>query len=201
MAYRVEGRMLEVCNCNALCPCWIGDDPDYGACQATVMYHIDRGAIDGVDVSGLSLGLVTNIPGNVLAGHNWRVIFYVDDRATPQQGKALADVFSGKLGGPLEQFAQLYGEVVAVERAPIAFEVEKGKGHMRIGTIAEAELEPLVGATGQPTTLQDTVFSTIPGSPAYVGKATMYRAKSPALGIDLDLQGHNATQGSFRFES
>ena len=200
MAYQLEGKMLEVCNCNALCPCWVGEDPDYGICQATVMYHIDSGTIDGVGVSGLSLGYVANIAGNVVAG-NWRVIFYVDDRATPQQGKALADAFSGKLGGPLEQLAQLFGEVVGVERAPIIFEVEKGKGHIRIGTTAEAELEPLVGATGQPTTLQDTLFSSIPGSPAYVGKASMYRAQSPALGIDLDLQGHNAIQGSFLFAS
>jgi len=178
--------MLEVCNCNAICPCWIGEDPDNDACLATLAYHVDSGTIDGVDVSGLTLGMVTNIPGNVLAG-NWRVIFYVDDRATPEQGKALADVFSGQLGGPLEQFGQLMGEVVAVERAPIVFEIAKGKGHIRIGTTAKAEIEPFVGATGQSTTVQDTVFSTIPGSPVYVGKAPMYRAQNSALGIDVDL--------------
>ena len=25
MSYRLEGTLLEVCNCEVLCPCWIGD--------------------------------------------------------------------------------------------------------------------------------------------------------------------------------
>jgi len=28
MAYNLKGRLLEVCNCRVLCPCWIGEDPD-----------------------------------------------------------------------------------------------------------------------------------------------------------------------------
>src|SRR6266700_72217 len=60
-------------------------------------------------------------------------------------------------------------------------------------------LENLGWPTGEPTTLHESVFSTIPGSPAYVGRAEYYRSKVPALGHDLDLQNHNAIQGAFRF--
>ena len=28
MGYQLEGRLLEVCDCRVLCPCWIGEDPD-----------------------------------------------------------------------------------------------------------------------------------------------------------------------------
>jgi hypothetical protein len=28
--YELEGSLLEVCTCNVLCPCWIGEDPDGG---------------------------------------------------------------------------------------------------------------------------------------------------------------------------
>ena len=28
MGYHLEGRLLEVCDCRVLCPCWIGEDPD-----------------------------------------------------------------------------------------------------------------------------------------------------------------------------
>ena len=31
--YQLEGSLLEVCSCNVLCPCWIGEDPDGGACE------------------------------------------------------------------------------------------------------------------------------------------------------------------------
>ena len=60
-------------------------------------------------------------------------------------------------------------------------------------------MEPFKGPDGKATSLCDSVFSTIPGSPAYVGKASSYKANAPALGINLDLHGHNSVQGSFRF--
>ena len=50
------------------------------------------------------------------------------------------------------------------------------------------------------TTLNGSSFSTIPGSPVYVSKASRYRVRNAALELDIDLEGHNAIQGSFRFE-
>jgi hypothetical protein len=199
MAYQLEGRLLEVCTCNILCPCWVGGEPDNdGTCQAIVAWHIDNGTIDGVDVSGRTLVLLANIPGNVLKG-NWRVLAVVDDGATPVQQQAILSVWTGQQGGPVADLAKLVGEVVGVEQLPVTFTVEGGKGRVRIGDMAEAELSPFIGATGQRTTLNDTVFSTIPGSPAYVSTAPHYRAQVPALNIDLDLRDHNAVQGNFRF--
>ena len=68
MSYRLEGSILEVCNCRVLCPCWIGEDPDQGTCDSVLAYHFDRGVVEGVDVSGLTLALIAHIPGNVLKG-------------------------------------------------------------------------------------------------------------------------------------
>jgi hypothetical protein len=201
MPYELEGQLLEVCTCKILCPCWVGEDPDGdGTCDSVNSWHIDRGMIDDVDVSGLTIAGLNHIPGNVLKG-NWRVIFFVDDRATSQQHKALVDVFTGKRGGPMKDLAGLYGEILAVEKAPILFGVTEGKGRLQIGANLEAEMEPFQGATGRVTTLLDTAFSTIPGAPAYVSKASRYRAKDERLGFDIDLQGHNAIQGKFHFKT
>ena len=198
--YLLEGRLLEVCDCKVLCPCWIGEDPDNGTCDSALAYHFDRGTIEGIDVSGLTFAVVGHIPGNILAG-NFRVIFYVDERATPDQYDALLDAWSGRLGGPLADAIKLIGEVVAVERAAITFTVEKGKGTLLIGRLVEADMEPYRGPTGAVTTLNESIFSTIPGSPAYVSKAGLYRADIPALNLNVDLRGHNAIQGHFRFEA
>ena len=102
------------------------------------------------------------------------------------------------MGGPVADLAGLVGEVVAVESVPIDFKVEKGKGTLKVGDGIEAEIEPLQGATGF-TTLNDSIFSNIPGSPAYVSKAPVYKANVPELGFNISLSGHNAVQGSFRF--
>ena len=197
MAYLLEGQLLEVCTCNILCPCWVGEDPDGGTCTGVLSWHIANGSVNGTDVSGRTFTILTFIPGNILAG-NWRVIVYVDDGATDQQQQALLDVWTGKLGGPVADLAQLVGEVVAVERQPVTFQVEGVAGRLTIGNAVEAELEPFIGATGKPTTLQDTIFTTIPGSPAYAGKASAYRVSVPDY--EVDLAGHNAVSGDFRFE-
>lgn len=200
MAYELEGRLLEVCDCNVLCPCWIGENPDNGACQGTVAWRIDRGTIEGVDVSGCTLVVTAHIPGNVLAEKSWKALVYLNEDASKEQEEALLKVWTGQLGGPVADLAQLIGEVVAVERAPITFTVEGGRGTLKIGEALEAELAPYQGATGQATTLSDSVFSTIPGSPAYVSKAAKYRRHSSHYGLaDVDLQGHNAVQGAFSF--
>jgi hypothetical protein len=127
------------------------------------------------------------------------VVAVIDDRTTPQQEEAILKVWTGKAGGPVADLAQLVGEVVGVERLPMTFTVEGGKGRIKIGQIAEAELAPFMGPSGQPTTLNESVFSTIPGSPAYLSQATTYKMTVPALGLNIDLHNHNAVQGDFRF--
>ena len=163
-------------------------------------HHFEKGEIDGVDVSGLTLAFIVHIPGNILKG-NWRAVVYVDQRATKEQEDALLSVYTGKQGGPIADLVQLLGEVVAVQRSPITFQVEEGKGTLRIGSVADCEMEPFRGPNGEVTTLRDSIFSTIPGSPAYVAKATKFKMNNPALAQNIDLKDHNAIQGNFVFQS
>ena len=199
MGYFLEGDLLEVCNCKVLCPCWIGEDPDNGFCDASLAYVIRKGEVDGVDVGGLVAASAVKIPGNVFAG-GWRQVLYIDDRASDAQADALVAVLSGERGGPLADLAALVGERLGVERAAIEYGLEEGRGRYRIAGVVEAEMSPYVGPTGKTTTLNESAFSTIPGAPAYVSKATRFTMRVPALGIDLDLKDHNAIQGVFRFE-
>ena len=199
MAYNLDGALLEVCTCNILCPCWVGEDPDNGTCQSIMAWHFDKGTIDGVDVAGLTFAGVMDIPGNVLAG-NWRAMVYVDDKSTPEQEEALLNLFTGKLGGPVADLVKLIGEVVGVERVPITFNLDGVSGSVKIGSAAEAELVAFKGATGKESALYDTIFTTVPGAPAYVGKATTYNANVPALDINISLTDHNAVSGPFHFE-
>jgi hypothetical protein len=199
MAYQLEGQLLEVCDCNVLCPCWIGEDPDNGTCLAMQAYHIEKGTINGVDVSGLTIAEVDFIPGNMLRG-NIRGVFFIDNQATAEQEEVLKQAWSGGLGGPLLEVNQLYSEI-RWERAPITFTVEEGKGMLKMGSVAEAEMEPYRGLDGQPTTLHNSIFSTIPSSPVYISKAAYYRRSTEQYGLpNVELRGHNAIQGVFHFE-
>ncbi len=202
MAYQLEGRMVEICSCRSICPCWIGEDPTHGTCDNVIAWHFERGTINGTDVSGLTLAVTAHVPGNALKG-NWRAVVYVDDGATPQQQEALLNVWTGKLGGPVADVAGLIGEVSGVERVPITFGVEKGKGRLQIGSVIETEMESFQGPKGNTTTLHDSVLTDILASPSsvYVGKAPKYRVNAPNYGFNVDLQNHSATQSNFRFQS
>ena len=200
MGYQLEGRLLEVCNCRVLCPCWIGEDPDFKTCDTIVAWHFDKGTINGVDVAGQTIAMLAHVPGNILEG-NWRAAVYLDKSVSPAQEAAILGVYTGKEGGPVAELAKLVGEVVSVEKVALTFDVHGGKGTIKIGDAGYAELEPYKSASGATTTLADTVFSTVPGAPVFVGKSPKYRAKVDKLGIDVDLKGHNALQSTFVFQS
>ncbi len=200
MGYDIEGKLLEVCTCNVLCPCWVGEDPDNKTCDTVIAWGIEKGSIEGVDVGGLTMAVSAHIPKNILIPKSWKAVVFVDDRATAEQEGAMIRLFTGQLGGAVADLAGLIGEVVAVERSPITFAIEGGKGRLTIGNLVEAEMAPFIGATGNPTTLAETVFSTIPGSPVYASKASRYTKDGSRHGIpSVDLKDHNALQGHFRF--
>jgi hypothetical protein len=199
MAYHLEGRLLEVCDCRVLCPCWIGEDPDNGTCESMQAWRIDKGNIDGADMTGRTVAATFHIPGNVLKG-GFQAALYIDDGASDAQQQALLEVWSGKQGGAVAELAKLVGEVVSVQRVPITFTVTEGKGRLKIGDVGLADLEPYRGASGAVTTLTDTIFSTVAGAPVFVGNATRYFIKNPDLGHDLDISGRNALQSIFVFE-
>ncbi|MBD1807956.1 DUF1326 domain-containing protein [Microcoleus sp. FACHB-SPT15] len=197
--YKLEGQILEACSCNAPCPCWIGDDPDGGACDSFVAYHVEKGEILGIDVSGLTLVKIVYIPGNVLAG-NWRAVVYVDGKGTPEQQQALIKVFNGELGGAIADVAKLVSDVLDVRIAPIEYNIQEGRGTIKIGDVLVSEMEPYRGPDGKPTKMIDSIFSTIPGSPAYIAKASVHRVNIPEFNLTWEYNGRNAIQGLFQFE-
>ena len=90
MAYRLEGTMLEACSCNAICPCWVGEDPDLGTCEGTIAWNFENGEIDGVDVSGLTFAVQAG-RGNGGSGaysHHYRGYEQLHHGHLPQQPDA-----------------------------------------------------------------------------------------------------------------
>ena len=44
------------------------------------------------------------------------------------------------------------------------------------------------------------MFSTIPGSPAYVSKASTHRVNLPQFGFEWSFEGRNAIQSDYKME-
>ena len=69
---------------------------------------------------------------------------------------------------------------------------------MKYGDYASAKLEPFKGATGESTALRRSSRPS-PGRRRTSGRREHYRVDMAKYGFDIDLEGHNAIQGSFRF--
>jgi hypothetical protein len=140
---------------------------------------------------------VVRIPGNVLTPGSWKQVVFLDESASDEQAQALLDAFGGALGGPLADVAGLIGQTLGVERAAIRHDVSQGRGTFAIGDSVYAELRSYTGPDGSLTTLRDSLFSTVPGSPAYVGIAESHKVDLPQHGMTWSFQGANAIQADF----
>jgi hypothetical protein len=187
MAYQLEGSSLEACTCEGYCPCWAGYENE--GCGTVLSWHIDKGTIEGVDVSGRAVAVAANTMCSGVANQGAaRAILYMDDEATPEQEEALLNAWTGKLGGPVADLARLFGDVTGTERAPIAFSVDGGKGTLAIGQEIKADTASLWEAEGRGHTVHGNALSTASGSAAEWSEAP-------------HSQEHSAVQVNFRFEA
>jgi hypothetical protein len=180
MAYQLEGSSQEACTCEWSCPCWAGNEPDEG-CDTIISWRIDEGSIEGVDVSGRSVAVVADVLCSAANQGAASATLYVNDEATPEQEEALLNAWTGKLGGPVADLAQLFGEVTSVKRGSITFSVDGGK--LEIGQEIKVDTATLREAEGRNTTIQESVISTAEWSET-----------SPS-------REYSAVEASFRFEA
>jgi hypothetical protein len=123
-----------------------------------------------------------------------------DAVAPPAQKDAIVGAYSGRMGGPRADLAGLIAEVKEVRSAKITHQIVNGVGTLLVGGILEAELEPFRAADGTITTLRDSLFSTVPGSRAYVAKAATNRVSLPEHGLSWEFSNRNAIQADYRME-
>ena len=196
MAWKLEGTYFENCNCNVLCPCtasFFALPADNERCYVTLVFHVDDGDVDGVDVSGLSIILVADAPGQMTSG-NWRVGVVMDAAASQQQAAALGAVFSGQKGGPMGALAPLIGVQLGVETAPIQYSNGGTHHSVKAGNLIEMEVDDFVpqGMTA-PTKLVGVGHPV--NTTLTVAKAKSSRVK--CFGLDFSNAGKNGHAAPF----
>jgi hypothetical protein len=146
MAWNVRGTYLESCNCDVVCPCTTSGltaPADNERCQVTFAFHVESGEVDGVDVSDRSVVVFVDAP-RVMTDGGWQVALYVDGSADDSQAEALGKVFSGEAGGPMAVFVPLIGEILGVERVPIAYRDDGRRHAVRVADAIDIEVEDRV---------------------------------------------------------
>ena len=136
--WTLQGRGFEFCNCDFGCGCNFGGFPnsDDGSCRALVGVDVKRGSCGDVDLSGVKCAAIVEWPKAIHEG-NGKCVFVVDPATTDKQIDALAQIFTGKLGGmPWELLGPTF-EVVGLEKAKISIEGQGLKSVFRAEGIGE----------------------------------------------------------------
>lgn len=143
----IKGELFLNCNCDVFCPCVVSlgvHAPTQGYCQAWMAAAITQGMYDGHDLSGLNVGMLVDIPGRMSEG-NWRMVLYIDDRASPQAFEGLKSIFSGHVGGNIGVLSVLVSEVIGVHRERVEIEIADRTRSVKIGKKVAGTVEMITG--------------------------------------------------------
>ena len=198
MAWSIEGQYFENCSCEVVCPCTasLALGADYDHCRAALVFHIDSGEVDGVDVSGVTVTAIAET-GKYMHEGNWRLGVLMDEAASDDQAEKLGAVFSGQLGGPMQALGPLVGEQLGVERVAMQFSSENGHHKLTVGDKGQLEVDDVVpfgSESGEPAKLNDIFHPA--GSTLTISKATDASGLS-AFGLDLSNGGKSGFSSRF----
>lgn len=102
--WKVSGWETTTCCCNDICPCRYNEKPTHMECESTISVHIDRGHYGATKLDGVNfilLGRGFDFTGS----KGWNKV-YVDQKATPEQQKAVGGVLAGIVSSYKPEVAQ-----------------------------------------------------------------------------------------------
>jgi hypothetical protein len=188
--WKINGEYMESCNCDYLCPCIYTNSQGEATsdnCTALLVFRIDSGSCDGVDLSGLSFALVIR-SGRIMSEGGWAFGTVVDEAANDAQRAALSAITSGEAGGiPGMIRENLVSDFRGVEVKPIEFVMDGLKRSASIPGALDFAIEGVESGAGngEPIYVDNTPH------PANTRLALARTSESHihCLGIDLDMSG------------
>jgi hypothetical protein len=161
--WSISVTYLEACNCQAICPCRrIGGNPGgrstYGECLGALSWLVQEGRAGEVDLAHMKAVLASRYHDDE-PGSPWTFALFVDAEGDPRQRQAMADIFTGRLGGtPCRQFPWVLKDanLLGVEALDLEIDHTPGRGWFKAGGKVEVRVR-------QPVPDQEAVTCVIPG--------------------------------------
>ena len=139
VSWRISGSYFESCSCDAICPCRRidgvpGGRSTHGVCTGVLTWLIERGDVDGVDLTGLPVAMAVRYDDDE-PGSPWTWILYLDEGASEEQRAGLEGIYSGRLGGDAAThfpWAWKASTLVGVRTVPIEVDHSQRRQWLRI---------------------------------------------------------------------
>ena len=139
------------CNCDFGCPCQFNALPTDGTCRALTVWDIHEGYFGDVQLDGLRAINTYSWPGAVHQG-NGSLQTIVDERATPEQRRALAAVMQGQGAEPGQIMLAIYRAMCTTVHEPLfkaidlEINLEERTARVHVPGLIDAQVEPIVNA-------------------------------------------------------
>jgi hypothetical protein len=201
LPWQISGSYLEACNCEAICPRRrIGGKPGgrstYGECFGALSWIVERGCAGDVDLARTRAVLASRYHDDEPASP-WSFFLFVDARGGQRQQQAMADIFTGRLGGtPMKQFPWLFKDanLLGVEAVDIEIDHTPGRGWFRAGGKVEVRVR-------EPVPDQETVTCVIPGHHREGRELFSDSIEVDAGALAFSVQGRCAYESTFAYAS
>jgi hypothetical protein len=196
--WRIQGDVMEACNCNITCPCNFGGDPTEIPCEAILGLRIREGSYGNTRLDALSVVLMVRMPGKVFDG-GWTLGAYLDQKANQEQVGALGAILSGEAGGMFAALSGLVGNPLPPKQVPITFTTANGEHQISVPGLLEVGSERIPDPMGgEPLDTKATGLSV----PFYTGPASIRRSKMLKLSdpdMSFEHTGGSSLIGQFDF--
>jgi hypothetical protein len=193
--WRISGDLTEACTCSVPCTCNFGEAPSpYSHCYALWSLDIQKGEHGSVKLDGLHLAAGSGAKG---------VVWYIDERAAPEQAAALEAMARAMHRRMLDEVAKVDPkaaeapqlQLLGFRKARITQQVG-ARGHsLKIGDQGEFESDYILGLDGKaPVVVENNWSWNIRHGIKAKTRRLLYRDD---FGNEIDLKGTNANQGKF----
>lgn len=190
-SWKIKGELMLSCSCTLFCPCVLSlgkHPPTEPQCQTWAGIRIDDGHYGEVELSGINLAMMIEIPGLMSRG-NWSAGLFIHDKASIYQVKALTRIMSGQVRGSTHLLSILVGRFLGVWQEEVAYQVEGDIRRLKVPKVIDGEIRPIPGnEPGKPTTIENSQYWI--GPQIIVAQATKSRFRHQ--GRNWDFQGRSA---------
>jgi len=145
------------CNCAYGCPCQFTAKTTNGFCEAMGAGRIDEGYFNETRLDGLKYVMLLQWPGEVSEGNGKQQVM-IDERANPDQRKALEKILHGESTAPGSTHFFVYNstmsEVLETLFVPIelSIDVDAREAKVHVTDLVESTGTPIVNPhSGQPS--------------------------------------------------
>lgn len=142
-----KSETYDNCNCAINCGCQFNLPTTYGFCQSAYIGEIVEGHFNGTPLAGLNWAAIYKWPGEIADG-NGKALIVIDERADPDQRRALETILKGNACRPLSNvfsvFASTCSEFCETRFLPIHLEKDLDARTARV------EIPGVLVSTGRP---------------------------------------------------